>query len=477
MGYDVFVSYAQSDKIVADEVCARLEEEDITCWIAPRNILGGMPWGEAIIDAITESRVMILVFSSHSNRSPFVLRELERAVSMRLHIIPLWIENVNPSKGIEFFISATQRVDAYPKPSDDDFEALAEVISGLLATKDERPLKREAKYEKDLWAIEDFLRREQWGLCAKKSIELFEITLKRAMKELLDELEDSAIPDKLADKQKESDRDGANVEHLELEQLIDLFKDPAAFKELQKQKKRSDLRRTKNIDWDKILVRRDTLKSQSDIDKEDTMELATWIKLLLYELEFVGAHISVSQPRPLSPSKKCFQCEKTIKKIWKYCACCGIPLHLECEACGNKLEPGFKICPFCETRVSLVLTGQKGKMFKVHNEYATLCKGVYLDEIVTLRERELLIEKRLALGLTVDEAQNIERQCAPENSLEYARIVQGVLVDGVINQNEREFLDDKIEELRVPKWIADNIEAVELEIRRREMGRRRKIEE
>ena len=67
MPRDVFVSYSTRDKAAADAVCASLEINGLRCWIAPRDIVPGMDWGEAIIDAMNTSRVMVLVFSSHAN--------------------------------------------------------------------------------------------------------------------------------------------------------------------------------------------------------------------------------------------------------------------------------------------------------------------------------------------------------------------------------------------------------------------------
>ncbi len=105
MAHDVFISYLAKDKPTADAVCALLEENGIRCWIAPRDILSGMDWGEAIIDAIHESRVMILVFSSNANASQeFIKREVERAVNKGVTIIPMRIEDVAPAKSLEFFI-------------------------------------------------------------------------------------------------------------------------------------------------------------------------------------------------------------------------------------------------------------------------------------------------------------------------------------------------------------------------------------
>ena len=70
MSHDVFISYSSQDKSVADAICAILEGRKLRCWIAPRDVLPGTPYGEAILDAIYASPVMVLVFSSHANDSP-----------------------------------------------------------------------------------------------------------------------------------------------------------------------------------------------------------------------------------------------------------------------------------------------------------------------------------------------------------------------------------------------------------------------
>ena len=70
MAHDVFVSYSVKDKATADAICATLEANGIRVWIAPRDVMPGSDWGESIIEAIEQSKVMILVFSANSNSSP-----------------------------------------------------------------------------------------------------------------------------------------------------------------------------------------------------------------------------------------------------------------------------------------------------------------------------------------------------------------------------------------------------------------------
>ena len=117
MAHDVFISYASSDKVVADAVCSQLETlHHIRCWIAPRDVTPGASWAESIIDALDESKIMVLIFSSNANASMQIEREVERAVHKGINIIPLRIENAMPTKTLEYFISAPHWLDAMSAP-------------------------------------------------------------------------------------------------------------------------------------------------------------------------------------------------------------------------------------------------------------------------------------------------------------------------------------------------------------------------
>lgn len=112
MTKDIFISYSSKDHRIAFSMCKYLEENNLSCWIAPRNILPGMNYGEALLSAIERSKIFILIFSSSSNSSPQVIREIERAVSKGIKIIPFKIENIPLLKSIEYFISPTQCLNA-----------------------------------------------------------------------------------------------------------------------------------------------------------------------------------------------------------------------------------------------------------------------------------------------------------------------------------------------------------------------------
>lgn len=114
-GREVFISYASKDIKIAEEVCNYLEQNGIMCWIAPRNILPGTEYGEAIMNGIESCRIMVLIFSESSNASQHVLREVERAVAKNIPIIAYKISNTNPCKSMEYFLLANQWLDATGK--------------------------------------------------------------------------------------------------------------------------------------------------------------------------------------------------------------------------------------------------------------------------------------------------------------------------------------------------------------------------
>jgi TIR domain len=132
MPHDAFISYSSHDKTAADAACAALEASGVRCWIAPRDITPGVEWGAAIIDAINQSRVLVLIFSARANGSPQIRREVERAVHKAIPIIPLRIEDIAPTDSLEYFIGTVHWLDALTPPLEAHLRRLTESVKALL---------------------------------------------------------------------------------------------------------------------------------------------------------------------------------------------------------------------------------------------------------------------------------------------------------------------------------------------------------
>ena len=138
--HDVFVSYSHKDKATADAVVARLEQDGSRCWIAPRDIVPGTSWGDAIVEAIAGSRVMVLVLSANSNRSRQVIREVERAVAGDVAILPFRIDLADPTGALAYFLGTEHWLDAITPPMERHIERLSRTVRLLVSSE---PVPRE----------------------------------------------------------------------------------------------------------------------------------------------------------------------------------------------------------------------------------------------------------------------------------------------------------------------------------------------
>jgi TIR domain len=141
----VFISHSSKDKAIGDEICRFLETNGISCWIAPRNVTPGKNYGAAIVEAIDECAVFLLVLTSESNKSGQVVREVERAASANAVIIPLRVEPVQPSRDLEFYVSSSHWLDATEKPLAKHLGSLLDAIKNWKT--DDEPASEQTKPE------------------------------------------------------------------------------------------------------------------------------------------------------------------------------------------------------------------------------------------------------------------------------------------------------------------------------------------
>ena len=169
MLHEVFICYAAHDKAVAEAICDALESRHIKCWIAPRDVLPGTEWAETIVDALDGSRVLVLVLSSSSNTSPQVIREVGRAASNGTPILPLRIDDVAPSKAMDYFISSHQWLYAQTGPLKKHLQRLADTVQQILARPPQAVTEiTEAKEVKKAKEAEERARKEAEKAAAKE---------------------------------------------------------------------------------------------------------------------------------------------------------------------------------------------------------------------------------------------------------------------------------------------------------------------
>jgi tetratricopeptide (TPR) repeat protein len=124
----VFISHSSKDRPTADAICAHLESVGIKCWIAPRDIEPGATWTKGIMEGLDACQAFILVFSEHANDSDHVQREVAKAFSSGLAVIPFRVKDVLPNQSLSYFLDTIQWLDASAPPLQKHLGTLSERV-------------------------------------------------------------------------------------------------------------------------------------------------------------------------------------------------------------------------------------------------------------------------------------------------------------------------------------------------------------
>ena len=130
--HDVFISYSSKNKNIADAIVADLEQNNIKCWYAPRDIYPGEDWAGAIKNAIGSTKIFVLVFTDESNRSHQVTNEVTLAVNGGKIIIPFRLSGSDMNDTLLYYLSSVHWLDAVSQPLNQNIETLRKQISALL---------------------------------------------------------------------------------------------------------------------------------------------------------------------------------------------------------------------------------------------------------------------------------------------------------------------------------------------------------
>ena len=137
MKYDVFISFSSKDQKVVEGLCAYLEQHKIRCFVSYRDIPHGVVWAKAIVDALEESRMMLVVFSENFNNSDQVDREIEIASEEKKPILTFRIADEAFKGAKKYYLKNLNWIDAFPHP-EKTFGYVVDNISALLGM--ERPV-------------------------------------------------------------------------------------------------------------------------------------------------------------------------------------------------------------------------------------------------------------------------------------------------------------------------------------------------
>ncbi len=130
MAHDVYICYDEKDLEIAKDVCETLENKGLECWLKNRDA-GVDHVVNEIMNAIRNTKLMILIYSENSKHSNFVNNEVDVAFAEKRSILVFQIDDSKLEGGLEFFLRNKPWIKAYPNP-EDKFDTLTNDASKMV---------------------------------------------------------------------------------------------------------------------------------------------------------------------------------------------------------------------------------------------------------------------------------------------------------------------------------------------------------
>lgn len=137
MGFDVFISYSRKDYPFASKIADLLEINGVSCFLDKSGISGGDDFVNVICTAIQDSRLVLVLASTHAYESSYVPNEINYALSHKKRILPYIIDSSIPPDSFQFLLSTVHWINVQDVPAGDD---LLRVINKRLREVNPKPV-------------------------------------------------------------------------------------------------------------------------------------------------------------------------------------------------------------------------------------------------------------------------------------------------------------------------------------------------
>ena len=121
---DVFISYSREDKEKVLELTAKLRAAGVPLWIDVGGIDGARMWGEEIVNALDNAKVLLLMVSESSVRSHNVAKEVVLASERKGRILPVHLEPTQIPPSLKYPLAGIQHIEYYSGDADENLKTI-----------------------------------------------------------------------------------------------------------------------------------------------------------------------------------------------------------------------------------------------------------------------------------------------------------------------------------------------------------------
>ena len=131
MNPEVFISYSRENQQQVVRLVEYLREKGLAVWMDETDIHGATMWTEEIVEAIHKCNLFILAISQHSTGSKNVVKELALASEREKIILPIYLEQCDIPKNMEYQLAGIQNIALYTLDKAKAYEFVHQTIRRL----------------------------------------------------------------------------------------------------------------------------------------------------------------------------------------------------------------------------------------------------------------------------------------------------------------------------------------------------------
>jgi adenylate cyclase len=121
---DVFISYSREDKDKVLELTAKLSAAGVPIWMDVGGIDGATQWGEEIVNALEEAKVLLLMVSESAVRSHNVAKEVVLASERKGHILPVHLERTQIPPSLRYPLAGIQHIEYFQGDPEENLKTI-----------------------------------------------------------------------------------------------------------------------------------------------------------------------------------------------------------------------------------------------------------------------------------------------------------------------------------------------------------------
>jgi adenylate cyclase len=121
---DVFISYSREDKERVLALTAKLQAAGVPLWMDVGGIDGATMWGEEIVNALENAKVLLLMVTESAVRSHNVAKEVVLASERKGNILPVHLEPTRIPPNFRYPLAGIQHVEYYQGDADENFRTI-----------------------------------------------------------------------------------------------------------------------------------------------------------------------------------------------------------------------------------------------------------------------------------------------------------------------------------------------------------------